>query len=424
METLSHLTGRRRLYAIAVLVVTGLLAAMPARGQEEPGVTPGLEVQPAQLEPTAPIEDRAFAHDILVVNRAGETFQIRMSLAELGHDLDGTPRNSVSSKVERAFSLSDDGFTLDPGERKEVRLDGAIPESDRSIYVSVVTEFAPVGEEQPPTVRTRRRIVSQFLLRGPEPWNEQVKVVDVGLLPAARSDRMLVYASVKNTGNVHVRPRGRVRMFQGKKLLGTVRLTGGNPDRPPAVIPTYTRRLTGLWEPPPGLTGLVSLRATIADPFATGTGTARFAGGAARAPAARIVNLSAVDDDGPLVVATVTNTGTIPITPTITLTAAQSSMESARHAFPRQAMEPGTSRELTWRPELSPGAYRITAQVTQGRTLLDERTTGLRLTAPPAPRTRSPWLLLASLLALAVIAVLLFVVLKRKRTAPGTPVAR
>lgn len=415
MGTLMHRAGRNRSTFVA-LVLAGLFLAAPVRGQEEPASI-GLLVQPAQVEPDDPIDDRRFAQDILVANQSDETFRIEASLAELGHDLDGTPRNTVSAEVERAFSLNDESFTLGSGEQKTLRLEGAIPGSDRSIYLSVVTEFAPVGEEAPPTVRTRRQIVSQYLLRGPTPWKERVRVVDIGVLPGAEgAEKLTVYASVKNIGNVHVRPRGRLRIFRGKQSLGTVRLTSGeNLGRPGAVIPGYTRRLTGLWKPPPGLTGLITFQVLVSDPDAEGTGTVRFAGGAARAPAARIAHLSAVNEEGAaFVTATVTNTGSIAITPLITLTAAQGTAERARQAFPRLAIEPGSSREIEWRPELALGLYRITAEARQGTTLLDQRTTGLRLVPEPPPPKRAPWLLLAWLMVLALVAALLFVLLKRK----------
>lgn len=382
----------------AALVLSAALAVLPA-GAEEP---PGVSIAPARLERDLP--GRAVSVRMLLVNHDDAPRRVRLSVAGLGHDLDGTPQFLEPARATSALEVSDGEFVLEPGERREPVVSGAIPRGQRSLYAGILAEFSPL---EPPRgqVEARARVASLFLLRGPRPWVERVRVVDVGILPGERGRPLTVFAALRNTGNVHVRPTGRVRILRGSTLLDTVRLGAET------VLPGYARRLVGSWTPPPGLGGALRLEAVLEDPPARGRGASILEGGASREPAAEIRGLAARDDDGGLVTLTLVNTGPVEIRPAVVLFAQRDGIERARIVLPQPATAPGESRPVTWRPDLPDGVYLVTAQATLGERLLDQAAVGLRVGAPGEGRSL-PWVGLAVAL-LAAVALLLAVVRRR-----------
>jgi len=344
------------------------------------------------------------------------TYNITLSLAALGHDLDGAPQYIASSVVTNAFKLNASSFSLSQNQRRAVTVSGAIPASQRSIYFGVLAAYERAGQTQGSSVETHSRIASEFLLRGPKPWNERVQIADVGALPGPGKN-VTVYAVVKNTGNVHVRPTGTFTVSEGTSRLVTLSFALNAAHKPGAVIPGYARRYTAVWTPPAGLSGSFTVTAQTVSPAAKLSKTVSFANGRALVPDAKIAPLSVVDQNGLLVDSTVTNQGGAALTGArLTLVAMQDGrFERGRTVIPLGSLAPGASADKRWEAGTLPnGAYQVTATLAQGSTILDERVAGLRL--GPAAKSSGRGLLLGvggGLLVL-LIALLFWFLWKRR----------
>lgn len=395
---------RRRIRLTGFTLALWLLGAA-AGGAQTAGTGVGVEITPNKFE--YDLAGKQVSVKILVVNHEDSARRIRLSVAGLGHDLDGAPQFLEPAAASGALRLSVRGVTLPAGGRREVILSGAIPRDAVSLYAAVVAEFTRLEQARASTVEVRSRVASLFLLRGPRPWRETVEVVGVGILPGAAGRPLRVYAAVKDTGNVHVRPTGRVRILKDGILIDTVRLSRET------ILPGFARRLTGLWTPPAGLTGHLTLEALIENPTARGIGVVDLTGGSAAQPAAKIGSLRARDEGGPLVSLVVTNTGDVPIAPAVTLFASGGEVERARQILVQPTMAPGQSREVEWRPTLADGVYLVTAQVSLGDLLLDQDVTGLEVGGAAPGRTLL--IILAVVLLSSVLSLWLLAVRRRRR---------
>lgn len=330
--------------------------------------------------------DRSFDVKILLVNHERSARRIRLSVAGLGQDLDGTPRFLEPAEATEDIALDRNEVVLAAGARADVRVTGQIPADDRALYAAVVAEFEPL-EERDVSVDVVSRVASLFLLRGPKPWEREVDVVDVGLLPGSDKAPLPLYAAVDNIGNVHVKPRGRIEILQKGRLLGSVDLRGET------IIPGFTRRLVAQWRPPKGLTGRVKLRGVLRNPRAVGIGYVDFSDGAPRRPGADIANLVARDEGGAHVELILTNTGTTPIEPTVTVEASRGGFAAGSDDLRQRTLNVGESRKLTWERDLEAGTYLITARAMLGDKLLDEAVTGVEMNSATVLR----WVALAAL---------------------------
>jgi hypothetical protein len=193
------------------------------------------------------------------------------------------------------------------------------------------------------------------------------------------------------------------------------------PLKPENILPGFARRLVGTWTPPDSTTGKLTFEASFTNPPGHVSKTVDFSAGASQRPAAKIENLIAKNDGGPLVTLGVRNTGSVPVAPTVVLTATQGRVERARTVIAQNEIPTGQAAAAEWRPSLGDGTYTITAQVKAGEALLDQAVTDLRIGAGPAPAAppkaahrRSPVIALAVLLFLAGLGLFLFLWRRRK----------
>lgn len=399
-----------------VLLTALLVPVLPAHAQ---GGT--LVVTPAQQESDLPT--RAFTRSISYRNDGSTPVDVNLTIKRLGHDLDGAPRYLESSAHEDAFALSRTTFTVRPDDTEKVRLTGSIPLGDQAIYLGVIATFftkATTGG----AVAVRNQIASQFLLRGPKPWDKAAEVTDAGLLPG-QGKTVTVYADVKATGKVHIRPAASVDVMQNGKRVARVpvgRPPGQESLGPPIIIPTFTRRLVGTWTPPAGLRGDVTLIVTTNDPRATGRRTVSLDSSGSAAPVVRIDDLRAKDG---AIIATLNNLGAQKVEDVaLTIVVREDeTVERARIVLPVAVLSPGVSAPLQWEPGLDDGEYAVIATAKLGERVLDERVVdlviGSRAGGPESPNSTSDrsWalaLLAAFLLALAMG--VLFVAWRRRTT--------
>ncbi|MFN2524700.1 MAG: hypothetical protein ABR505_00310 [Actinomycetota bacterium] len=375
---------RRNSLVVAATALLALVGLLPSSAVAQESDIPGVEITPAKL--LHDLDGRDFALKVMVVNHDPVAHAMDLYIVGLGHDLDGSPRFIDPAKERDAISLPVPQLALGPGGRTELVLQGFLPQGRRSLYAALVAEFEPPadGSQQ---LQIRSRVAGMFLLRGPRPWIKRVEVTDVGLIPA--DEGVLVSAALENTGNVHVSPRGKVRIFKDGALLDVVPLPGA------IVIPGFARRLTGAWTPPRNLDGPVELRAEIENPDAESSATIYFADGEAVIPAAEISNLYARSENGETeVVALVTNTGKTTIDLDLVTKASADGVTAARSERTVEALRPGESREVIWTPELEDGLYLVKARASVDGKLLDESVTSVEVA------TGFNWLLLLAALSL------------------------
>lgn len=396
----------------AVVALTAVLAVLPADAFAQ---TPaGVSISPARVEQDQ--GTRIVSMRFQIANGEQSPRRITMSVSGLAHDLGGAPQFLEPAEATEALRLDATSFTLDAGERRTVTAIGAIPDGKPALYAAVIAEFAPTDGSA--TADTRSRVASLLLIRGPKPWRQTVSIEDAGFLPGPSEGTLTVFAAVKDTGDVHVRPTGTARIVKDGVVLATLTL------KPEVVLPGYARRLVATWRPPAGLTGRVTLDVTTS-PAARRTAAFDLGPNAARRPQVKIVNLRARDEGGAVVSMLLTNTGTVPVAPSVTVLAAQDNAERARTILVSKTIAPGRSAELEWRPELDDGVYVITAQARSGELLLDESSTGLRLGAAPkaaaAPGrpSRTAALIVAALLLLVATAAVILVARRRRKTEPS-----
>jgi len=377
-----------RLMRAAVVVLAAALAlptaALPTAALAQTTTTttaPGVQITPSLVQ--RDLANRDLTQKVTVTNNTDGPRQITVTVSGLGHDLDGTPQFVEPASIAANLRVDATSFLLQPGNSRELTVTARIPTSPPSLYGAVIAEFAVPGQQSGGAVESHTRVASLFLLRGPKPWTQTAEIADVGATPGGNGQPATVFATVVDTGNVHIRPSGTARISQNGTTLATVDLPAAN------VLPGFARRLSGTWTPPPGLTGAVQIDVTVHDPDATGSGTVTFTKGMAQVPGGKIVQIHT--EPGPRVVTTVENTGTAPLRPAITVTASEGGGERARKVIVATTdLAPGARADYTWEPGLPDGLYTVKAELRQGNDLLDQGATGLRVGADPSTtRTHS-----------------------------------
>lgn len=352
-----------------------LLIVFAATGAaQQPLEVVGVEISPPKVE--FDLDRDRFSIDVRLTNHEEEAHSVRLRVTGLGHDLDGNAAFIEPSVAADVVDLSVRRLQLGPDESREVTMVGSIPGGERALYGALVAKIERSGATpQEGEVQVTNQIASIFLLRGPKPWSQSVEVVDVSVRPIGEGDRgpYSVYAAVKATGNVHVRPTGRVNIYKSGKLVDTVLLPGDN------IIPGFARRLAGTWQPNEKLSGSYQLEAEIESPNATGVGEVTFQDGVLEVTAGEIVGM--VPQNKKVTVA-LTNSGTVGFVPSVTLIAKEGGTEVARQTFERPGLEPDATDEFDWAPELDGGLYVITAELTANDELLDQEVTGIEVKGP------------------------------------------
>lgn len=353
----------------AFLLILSMGLADISRAQDE---LVGVGVTPPRAE--VDLDGRGFEFPLRFENHEETPRELVLSVSGLGHDLDGNPLFLEPALATEAISLSEDELVLAAGEARNVVVRGSIPAGERSLYASVIALFSEPGREGG-QIEARSRIASLLLLRGPGLWEEAVEAVDVSILPAIGDGPLRVFAAAENTGNVHVSPAGKIRLVKNGRTLDVVDLPAQT------ILPTYARRLVGEWTPPRKLTGRLKLVAIIEDPDARGIGYVDFTPqGELAVPGMKIGNLVARDDAGPLVEFVLSNTGTIPLGPTVSMAISQDDRTVAETTIEQPRMEPAANEVVQWRPEgLEEGVFLVSAEVYFRQQLLDQAATGFKL---------------------------------------------
>jgi hypothetical protein len=400
MQTNMH----RRMLAALAGIATLCVVAPPAGAVS---TSCELSLSPAQTEPSAPLSG-TFRQAIALQNNGAQPCDVTLAVQQMLHDLDGTPRYATSSEISAAFAIGKSRVTLAPQGRDSVTLSGAIPSGAHSAYLAVVATYETPGQQAGTTIAIRTQIASQYLLRGPKPWNEKVQITDVGMMPGGTASKREVYATVKNLGNVHVRPSASVAIYdEAGRKIGVARLEADRKP-PPAVLPGLSRRFVGTWTPNGAIPKTIRLEGTVNGVGGTSKFSRAVSFNRQGAPIVKSATLllNAKGVDKAMVTATVRNTGNEVLhAALVTIVARQDDkFERARQAFPLPPLAPSAARTLSWTQELPKGAYIVQATVEDDKQLLDEKSASFEIGALAASTKKHRGLLLYLAVALVLLA--------------------
>lgn len=210
-------------------------AAAPASGGH---ADVGLGLTPATVEQD--LKQRNFEMTYTVFNQQPTQQTVDLSVTTLAHDLDGTPSYGGPAPAPAGLRLSESHIVLAPGERHPFRLGGSIPAGVGGLDVGVVaTLVQPTASSA--SVEVHSRVGALLLLRGPKPWKESLATGAIDVAPARPGAKPELLAYVRNTGDVHQRPTGTIRVIRDGRPIGTATL------EPQLIIPGSGRRLHAVW---------------------------------------------------------------------------------------------------------------------------------------------------------------------------------
>ena len=369
--------------------------------------------QGVQISPTFTefdLDGRSFTASVNISNHQREAQQVTMRVTGLGHDLIGSPTLIEPSVMTKAIDLSVKRFELLPDQDRVVQVSGEIPPGHRGVYAAVVARYEPLqgANEDDGQLKFKSEVAASLLLRGPRPWVQTVEVVDVNVAPGPKKGPFEVYAAVRNTGNVHVRPSGEITIFKDGKRIDRVLLPGK------IVIPGFARRLIGTWNPKGQLTGRYTLEAKIRDPQATGVGEVAFSGGQLDVLNGEITSVFAQDGR---VIVDFRNTGTLPIDGFVQFTASREDEDAASEELETGRVAAGKAESVTWEPDLQPGLYVIKAQLLADDVLIDQDVTGLEVKGAGKDGNGFPFVALGVGAGILMLLALIFLLLSRRRRA-------
>lgn len=181
-----------------------------------------LDVKPERLEMKVP--PRGFrAITFSFRNNESDTVSVRAYLKDLEYDPDGDIVTLDSSDTGRScrewISLEPQEFAIAPQKSARVKFSLQAPSEGEGGYYSCVVFDAMLKGAEEGTISTPFQI--PVLLSVPPNFDEQGEILDVKV-EASAGKPAVVTALFRNTGNIHVKPRGRVTL----KLLKEAKSTG------------------------------------------------------------------------------------------------------------------------------------------------------------------------------------------------------
>jgi hypothetical protein len=144
--------------------------------------------------------------------------------------------------VDSWLRISPRELDLEPGERKEVKYEVAVPARAIGELVAMIS-FAPQAEEES-TINVVFSVSLYVMIEGTEILKGEISKVDIRRWEREDSSDLRLAVLVENRGNVHLRPKGKIVIedIKGKEIK-EVELTYGWP-----VYPGKNRAYFGDWK--------------------------------------------------------------------------------------------------------------------------------------------------------------------------------
>lgn len=238
---------------VAACAAAAAISAVPAiPAAADAGDGDGVTVTPVRIQ--RDVDSSSFDAVLQVRNRDRQPATVRLRTAGLGHDLHGTPRFRPDGAHADGLDVTPSRLELAGDERAQVRVRGELP-SD-GLYAAVLVEPEP-EDRSASAVTLRARIAVLVLVRGPRPWQEGVAVDAVALRERDAGDAVLD-VDVRNTGEVHLEPRGRATVVDADdRAVAEVALAGER------VLPGHARRVATPVELPADAAGPFRVRVAL-----------------------------------------------------------------------------------------------------------------------------------------------------------------
>jgi hypothetical protein len=207
--------------AIAEIPFTVTRTKSSALGSFKASSFMGLDIKPERLEMKVP--QRGFrVVTFSFKNDERDTVEVRAYLKDLGFDQDGDLVMLDSSEIGRScgkwISLEPQEFTIAPEKRERVKFTLQAPSEGQGGYYTCVVFDAMLRGSKEDAISTPFQI--PVLLSVPPHLDKEGEIVDV-MVEASAGRPATVTALFKNTGNIHVKPRGRVALKLWKETKFT-----------------------------------------------------------------------------------------------------------------------------------------------------------------------------------------------------------
>ena len=207
--------------AIAEIPFTVTRTKSSALGSFKASSYIALDIKPENLEMKVPL--RGFrVVTFSFRNDERDTVEVKAYLKDLGYDQDGDLVILDSSETDRScrewISLEPQEFAIAPEKRERVKLTLQAPtEGEGGYYACVVFDALLKGSKEG-TISTPFQI--PVILSVPPHLESQGEIVDIKV-EASAGKPATVTALFKNTGNVHLKPKGRIVLKLLKEIKST-----------------------------------------------------------------------------------------------------------------------------------------------------------------------------------------------------------
>lgn len=144
--------------------------------------------------------------------------------------------------VDSWLKITPQELDLEPGERKEVKYEVAVPTKAIGELVAMIS-FVPQAEEES-AINVVFSVSLYVMIEGTEILKGEISKVDIRRWESEGSSDLRLAVLVENRGNVHLRPKGKIVIEERKgKEIKEVELTYGWP-----VYPGKNRAYFGDWK--------------------------------------------------------------------------------------------------------------------------------------------------------------------------------
>lgn len=247
------------LASVALAVSTIVLVASSITSAQQSGVANGFKVSPVRTEVTVD-KGKSTTQKIYVtnVNSYPVTAKAIINDFEASTDESGKPQiildenKSASSNSFKSLVTPIPDITLEPGKAVEIPVVITIPGDAQAGGYYGAVRFVSAETETPgqKNVALSASVGSIFLVRVPGELTEQLQLVDFSAGKDGSTSRFFTNGSklevitrLKNTGNIHVAPFGRVQISdRSGKIVEEFEF---NSETPKAnILPNSTRKFT------------------------------------------------------------------------------------------------------------------------------------------------------------------------------------
>jgi len=163
--------------------------------------------------------------------------------------------------IEDWLKLDTYEFSLEPKEIKKIKLTIIVPTDIKGEIVAQIffTSGVLTEEGQPAGVRARLGAVLYVAIEGTEKINASIESITISKVTEQGEEKTKIALQVRNKGNVHIRPKGKILIENRKKeKIDELELLSGR-----ATLPGQYHTYYAYWKEPKLKNGSYKIHATI-----------------------------------------------------------------------------------------------------------------------------------------------------------------